>query len=282
MSPSPSRRGTGTGTGTGDRAHAVPRQVAVTVSFLLAMAGTAIGVGAFGGVPIGEAAGGLLAPDATHLAPASPAFSIWTVIYIGLGAYTLWQWRDRHDHRRIAAPAIASLLLNAAWILLIQAGQVWLSVLVILLLLVVLAELFRRTTARPARGPLERLVVDGTFGLYLGWVCVATCANIAAALAGSGFTGIGSPEWTAVAVLAVAGAVGVALCLAGRRPIAAPLAVVWGLTWIAVARTTGEPHSEVTAIAAGIAAAATAVATISQWARRSPGPDPDPDPEPDH
>ena len=86
----------------------LPRRLAVTVSFLLAIAGSAVGVGAFGGQQISEAAGGLLAADATHLAPAGPAFSLWTVIYLGLGAYTLWQWWDRDDERRLAALAIAS------------------------------------------------------------------------------------------------------------------------------------------------------------------------------
>ena len=114
------------------------RQLAVTVSFLLAIVGTAIGVGAFGGDPIAEAAGGLLAADSTHLAPASSAFMIWSVIYAGLGAYTLWQWWDRRDARGIAPGAILSLLLNAAWILTVQAGWVALSVVVIALLLVVI------------------------------------------------------------------------------------------------------------------------------------------------
>ncbi|WP_394216545.1 tryptophan-rich sensory protein [Brachybacterium vulturis] len=243
------------------------RRLAVTASFLLAMLGTAIGVGAFGGDPIDEAAGGLLAADATHLAPAGSAFTIWTVIYIGLGAYTLWQWWDRRDARRIAAHAIASLLLNAAWILTIQAGWVALSVVVIAVLLVVLADLFRRLTAVPPGGAVERIVVDGTFGLYLGWVSVATCANIAAALTGAGFSGFGAPALLAVLVLAVVAVIGAGLSVAGRRPVAAPLAMIWGLAWIAVGRATDEPHAPAVAIAAVVAAAVIALAAAAQWLR---------------
>ena len=243
------------------------RQLAVTSSFLLAMVGTAIGVGAFGGDPIDEAAGGLLAADATHLAPAGSAFMIWSIIYVGLGAFTLWQWWDRRDARRIAPQAIASLLLNAAWILTIQAGWVALSVVVIVLLLAVLADLFRRLTVLPPGGRLERTVVDGTFGLYLGWVSVATCANIAAALKGAGFSGFGVPSLLAVVVLAVVAVIGVGLTVAGRRPVAAPLAMVWGLAWIAVGRATDEPHAPAVAIAAGIAAAAIALATAARRLR---------------
>lgn len=248
--------------------HPLARRIVVTASFLLAMVGTAVGVGAFGGDPIAEAAGGLLAADSTHLAPAGSAFSIWSVIYAGLGAYALWQWWDRRDARGIAPHAVASLLLNAAWILTIQAGQVALSVVVIALLLVVLADLFRRLTAVPPGGVLERIVVDGTFGLYLGWVSVATCANIAAALKGAGFSGFGVPSLLAVGVLAVVAVIGVGLSVAGRRPVAAPLAMIWGLAWIAVGRATDEPHAPAVAIAAAVAAAVIALAAAAQWLHR--------------
>ncbi|APX33539.1 hypothetical protein BH708_13380 [Brachybacterium sp. P6-10-X1] len=247
------------------------RRLAVTASFVVAIVGSAIGAGALGGVSISEAADGLLASDATLIAPAGPAFSIWTVIYAALGAYTLWQWWDRADERRVAGPAIASLLLNAAWILLVQAGRVGLTVPMIVLLVVVLAVLFQRASKAPARGPLELLVVDGTFGLYLGWVSVATCANITAALVGAGAPDLGHPEWLAVLVLAVAGGVGIALASSGRGAIAAPVAISWGIGWIAVARSAGEPHSPITATAATIVAvvvgAATVVAAVRQLRR---------------
>ncbi len=246
------------------------RRLAVTACYVITVIGSVIGVGVFGGEPIAEAAGGLLAADSTHLAPASTAFSIWSVIYGGLGAYTLWQWWDVDDHRGIAGHAIASLLLNATWILVVQAGWVWVSVLVIVALLVVLADLFRRLVATAPRGLIGRIVVDGTFGLYLGWVTVATCANIAAALAGSGFFGFGIPQWIASAVLTVAAVVGIGLCLARDRPIGAPAAMIWGLTWIAVGRATDEPFSPVTAVAAGVAAALIAAAALAQWVRPAP------------
>ena len=142
-----------------------------------------------------------------------------------------------------------------------------LSVVVIALLLAVLADLFRRLVAAPPGGLLERLVVDGTFGLYLGWVSVATCANIAAALKGAGFSGFGVPSLLAIAVLVVVAVIGVGLALAGRRPVAAPVAMIWGLTWIAVGRTTDKPHAPAVAIAAVAVAAVIAVAAAAQWLR---------------
>jgi hypothetical protein len=252
----------------GRRGSPLPRRLLVTLCYVVALLGSAIGVGAFGGTPIADAAGGLLATDATLVAPASTAFSVWTLIYAGLGGYALQQWWDPDDARRVAGPAIVSLLLNAAWILLIQAGQVWLSVVVIVALLADLAVLFRRLRSTAPRGPLERIVVDGTFGVYLGWVCVATCANIAAALTGSGFAGFGRPDLFAVAVLGVAGAIGVALTLRGHGAVAAPAGIVWGLAWIAVARTAGDPESAPAAVTATVAAIAVAAATAVAAGRR--------------
>lgn len=238
------------------------RKVAVTLAYLVCLAGTTIGVGAFGGTPIAEASGGVLAADATHLAPASPAFSIWSVIYVGLGAYTLWQWWDREDRRRIAWLAVASMLLNAAWILLVQAGRIWLTVVVIVALVATLGALLRRLVAVPARSRIETLVADGTFGLYLGWVCVATCANIAAALAGSGFDGFGAPEVLAVVVLAVSTAVGVGLARYGRGRLAVAASLTWGLAWIGVGRTVAPESTLVlwAAVAAAVVVAATTIA----------------------
>lgn len=226
-----------------------------------------IGVGVFGGTPIAQAAGGALNADATFLAPASGAFSIWSVIYTGLGAYTIWQWlpsqRSSARQRSLGWLVSASLLLNAAWILSIQAGWVGFSVLVIVVLLAVLALCFARYSRTPARNWIEAIVVDGTLGLYLGWVSVATCANIAAALTAAGFDGFGlAPEIWSIAVLAVVAALGVALAAYGRGRLAPAAALAWGLSWIAVSRLNGELPSNGTAAAAVVAAAVVALAAV--------------------
>lgn len=252
------------------------RQFVVTASLIGCLVGSTIGVGAFGGTPISEAAGGALSADATLLAPASGAFSIWTVIYIGLAGYVVYQWLPAATpdprQRRLGYPVAASMLLNAAWILVVQAGVLWLSVLVIAVLLAVLAAIVVVLTRSHRRGWLDLVLVDGTLGLYLGWVCVATAANVAAALAAAGFDGAGVPaEIWAVLVLAAVAAVGVALAFYTRGRLAVAVSIVWGLTWIGIARTGGDPSSVPTAVAAWAAAALVLVTTLSLrlWAVRS-------------
>ncbi len=257
-----------------DRARRLPwgrrpdrvRSLAVTVSEILCILGTLVGAGILG-TGVAKSAGGSFAADATLLAPASPAFSVWSVIYLGLAAFTVWQWLPGATSsprvRAVSWLASASMLLNATWLLVVQAGWLWGSVAVIVALLAVLAVLVRRLTAVPRGSAVEDLVVDGTFGLYLGWVSVATCANIAAVLAAEGVDPAPAVAQTiAVLVLALVGGVGVLLTVAlgGRAAVAAGLA--WGLGWIAVGRTTAGPHSPVTAIAAAVVAVLVVVATV--------------------
>lgn len=231
------------------------RQSIVAVSALVAIVGDFIGAGIVVGTPINQAAGGALAADATLIAPGTGAFQIWGVIYLGLVAYAVWQFlpaqTESERQRRLGYPVALSMLLNAAWILSIQFDMLWLSIPVIAALLVVLVVAFLRARAVAPTGRLDALVTDGTIGLYLGWVAVATAANVTAGLQAAGFDGWGLPTtlWSVV-VVAVAAAVGVALAVRGAGRIAPALSLAWGLAWIAEARLGGQPHSVATGVAA--------------------------------
>ncbi len=243
------------------------RKIVIAASAVVALVGSFIGSGAAGGTPIQDAAGGALSASSTAIAPDGPAFGIWSVVYVGLIAFAVWQFlprrADEARHDRLAVPATLSLLLNAAWILSVQFGLLWLSEPIIVALLAVLVWTFvvlRRT--RPS-GTVEAIVTDGTFGLYLGWVCVATAANTAAVLAAAGFRGFGlSQDVWGVLVALVAGAVGVLLALTGRGRLAPTASLAWGLTWVAVARLDGPLVSVPTAVAALVAAAAAVLVTV--------------------
>nr|NLI49012.1 tryptophan-rich sensory protein [Propionibacterium sp.] len=243
------------------------RQLWVTASEALCIYGTLLGTGVLGR-RVEESSGGSLAADATLLAPGAPAFSIWSAIYLGLFAYTVWQWlpANKTSERARATGWLAgvSMLLNAGWLLVTQYGLIWLSVGVIVALLVTLVTLVRRLTALPAADLADRVILDGTFGAYLGWVSIATAANVTAAAVASGWTlGPVADQALAVAILAVAAGVGILLAraLGGRLAVAAALA--WGLTWIAVARLTTEPESTLVGVAALVAALIVAVSAVA-------------------
>ncbi|WP_104198427.1 tryptophan-rich sensory protein [Cryobacterium sp. M15] len=250
------------------------RQTVVLVSAILAIAGSFIGSGAAGGTPIQNASGGALAADATPIAPAGPAFGIWTLIYLGLIAYAIWQFLPAQTtdarQRSLGYPVAASLVLNAAWILSIQFDLLALSVPVIVLLLAVLVRAFQLTLASRPKNLVETIVADGTIGLYLGWVSIATAANVTAVLVAGGFGGFGiSPDVWAVGVIAVAGVVGVLIALSGRGRLAPSASLCWGLAWIAVARLTGPLLSAPAAIAALVAVVVILTVTVTIRMRSS-------------
>ncbi len=248
------------------------RQVWVSASAALCVYGTLLGFGVIG-TPVEQSAGGALSADATLLAPGGPAFSIWSVIYLGLAAYTVWQWlpSNKESERARATGWLAglSMLLNAAWITVTQWGWIWVSVAVIVALALTLGLIVRALTLLPAQGRVERVVVDGTFGLYLGWVTVATCANIAAAGDTATFPAPNVLPVVAMVVLAAAAGLGVLYALRFGGRLAVAVAAAWGLAWIAVARLTDQPQSTPVGAVAVVAALIVLGAALAVRARTS-------------
>lgn len=201
-----------------------------------------VGSGALGGTPINEAAGGALSADATPIAPAGTAFSIWSVIYLGLAAYAIWQLTTtarRSPRQEAVRPwALASAVLNAVWIWTVQLGWLAVSVLVIVVLLAVIIRLMFLLGAPRTGGIAEKVVTDGTFGLYLGWVSVACLANTYAWLANAGIDIFTRIQLGVVGIVVAAG-IGIATALLSGGRIAPSLATSWGLAWVSVGRTEG-------------------------------------------
>lgn len=251
----------GTGTTTAAAAWTVAGCVALSI------VGAFLGSGALGGTPIKDAAGGWLSADGTPLAPGTAAFGIWSVIYAGLIGYAVLQLlpaaRASRRHARLRPWAAASTLLNAAWIWSVQFGWLAASVVVIIVLLAVLGRILALLRASEGRGVVDAVLVDGTFGLYLGWVAVATVANVSAWLGSLGFTGFGWPNaLLAAIVLAVAAAVGVGVSAYSDGRLAPAAALAWGLAWICVGRLDGGLLSVPIAWSAGLAAAVVVLAAL--------------------
>src|SRR5699024_3300325 len=133
----------------------------------------------------------------------SPAFSIWSVIYLGLIVLSVWQVLpgQRTDPRqRTTGWWIAvSMILNTLWILAVQADLIGLTLAVIVVLLAVLCLIIVRLGRARPRNLIAAVVLAGTMGLYLGWVSAATAANTAAVLADAGVARPADP--TAIAVV---------------------------------------------------------------------------------
>ncbi|MDN5904675.1 MAG: tryptophan-rich sensory protein [Micrococcaceae bacterium] len=234
----------------------------------LAIAGAFLGSGAVVGTSVQDVADGWLSADGTILAPGSGAFSIWSIIYLGLLLYAVVQFlpsrRDDALHRKLRGWAAASGLLNALWLGVVQLGWLGVSVVVIFALLATLCVILVILRRTPESNLLDRVVLGGTFGLYLGWVSVAAVANVSALLASSGFTGFGLPvPVIAGAVLLVVAAIGVGTAVYSRGRLGPGVALAWGLGWITGGRSAGGLESTPVAVTAASAAALVLVAVVA-------------------
>lgn len=257
--------------GNGGFLATLPGKITTAALTVIAIVIAAFGAGAFGGTPIQDAAGGWLGPDGTWIAPASTAFSIWSVIYLGLIAYTVWQFfpsADTARHHRLRPWILAGILLNSLWIWTVQAGWLAVSVVVIALLLAVLCRILVVKENMRVNGWGERILVDGVQGLYLGWVSIATVANVAAWLASTGWTGapVGPIVWTNI-VIVVATLVGAFTAVYSGGRLMPAVGLAWGLAWVAVGRSdgTGLNSASVAITAAGAALIVLIAWAVSLW-----------------
>lgn len=251
------------------RTNDLTRQILVISAFSFMIIGDTVGIGAFGGTPIEDAVGGAFDPAASYLTPATGAFSIWSVIYLGLLGYTIWQalpgQRESERQRAMGWWVALTMVLNGAWLVTVQFAGIWATMVVLVLLLAALCATFVRAmhTRVPRAGVVDAALIDGTTGLHLGWATLASVANLAAAL-----TTVAPASWEGAAdvvgVLVIAAVIVIVVVLAwwSRGRIAPGLAVAWGLSWLAVARLGGELQSAPIGIAAIVAAALVVVLPV--------------------
>jgi len=242
------------------------------VAVLLAYAGTVVVNALAILLPIG----GVTTQEVSALypalfVPAGYVFSIWSVIYLGLAAYAVAQAVPplvRDDRvRSVAWWFVLSGVLNGVWLVLWQTLHIYWTVPVMLALLLTLIVIYRGLRVGRVAGPAETWLVRVPFSIYLGWISVATIANVSDALlhAQWGGWGVSDVAW-AVIMLAVATALGT-LMLLRERDVAYALVLVWAFVGIAV-----EQRAEPVVAGAALAAAVlVALAVLALGGRRRSG-----------
>lgn len=211
------------------------------------------------GPGIRDAAGGIFGAHATVLAPDSRAFIIWLLVYIGAFGHTVRVWVPdplAHARRRLIIwPATITLLLNALWMFAAMRGLVWATLPVMLVQLFFLFRCMEAIRAVPAHDVSALVLIDGTYGLYLGWLLVATPANVASIALAAGIPPTGAwAEGLALALLVAATVAAVWSLIRYRGNVAIPLAFCWGLVWLVRARFHGGPLSVPVGVTAVVAA----------------------------
>jgi len=182
-----------------------------------------------------------------YFVPAGYVFSIWGLIYLGLVAYAVFQSlpAQRENPRLRATGWWISLggLTNIAWIFLWHYEQFPLTLVAMLMLLATLIiTSLRLGTGRVPAALAEQLTVRLPFSIYLGWITVATVANLTSLLdylQWDGF-GLSSELWMGIVLAAVA-AIAVLMNFT-RRDLAYTLVLLWALAGI------GFKHADVAAV----------------------------------
>ena len=181
--------------------------------------------------------------------PAGYAFSIWSLIYLGIIAFGFYQILPSQLERlrKVRTPYIASCLVNCAWIYFWHREQIVLSFGLILLLLLILAVIHFRV--RDCRTLTETWLVQAPFGIYTGWVTVATIANLAIMLVYLNVKLSPSAESIFVVTSILFAALAAVFVRIRLQNFFYPLAVAWGITAIAVKQGGNTPIVVAAAVA---------------------------------
>ena len=183
---------------------------------------------------------------ASVVTPSGYVFAIWGLIYLGLFAYAVWQvlpaQADNPRVQMVAWPVTVGHVANTLWIVAWHYLAFGASLLLMLVLLASLIVTYLRLRSAPGGagrgrsepGATERLLARGTFSVYLGWITVATVANVTIWLLSIGWDGgfLPAAVWGAI-TLVVATLLGVRMLLRYRDAAYAAV-LVWAFVGIVV------------------------------------------------
>jgi hypothetical protein len=173
-----------------------------------------------------------------YFVPAGYVFAIWGIIYLGLMAYAVYQaLPSQKDNPRLQTTGwwvVLGGLANSAWIFLWH-YQLFVGTLVAMLTLLVtlIAVYVRLGTNQFKVSPGETWAVRVPFSIYLGWITVATIANITDVLDYLKWNrlGVSDATWMMIVLGAVVLISGLMNFL--RKDIAYALVILWALAGIA-------------------------------------------------
>jgi hypothetical protein len=188
--------------------------------------------------------------------PAGITFSIWGIIYLLVLVYCVVQFTGSNQLviSNISWLFGLSCILNALWIVTWHYGKLPLSLLVMLGMLVSLISINIIIKDLPSG------IIKASFGIYLGWICIATIANVTALLVHYKWSGFGISEEVWTIIMIAMGALIVSLTLYRLRNPFIGLSVIWAFTGIIIKRQDDYRSIVITAaIALSIVAVITAV-----------------------
>jgi hypothetical protein len=202
-------------------------------------------------IPIGGKYTGELSDNIPNLfVPAGITFAIWGVIYILIIIFSIYLGRDFLKIEKTTKPFIEKVsyffiiasIANILWIFLWHYEQVLLSLIAMILLFVSLLAIYLRLNIGIEKVSIkDKLFIHVPISVYIGWITVATIANVTAVLVTINWDGFGLSEdvWT-ILVIVVAMIITI-LVLLKRKDYAYSGVIIWALLGIYLKRITDDP-----------------------------------------
>lgn len=193
--------------------------------------------------------------------PAGITFSIWGIIYILILIFCVIQFTTSYQAviSRVGWLFGLTCVFNALWIVAWHYQRLPLSIIVMAGLLVCLIWINIMIKDLP-----DAFIKAG-FGVYLGWICIATIANVTALLVHYGWDGFGITGQNWAMIMIVVGAIIVSLTIWRMNNPFIGLAVVWAFAGIMIRRQ--DDHRAIF-LTAALAAVVVAVVLMLSFFRR--------------
>lgn len=199
-------------------------------------------------VPFNDKTTGQLSDQYPNLfVPAGITFSIWGIIYLLLFIFCVKQSKNFFSQTpdpstnalvdKIGLRFVVSCILNSLWILYWHYEHLFFSVIIMLSLLIILLDIARRINFLSKNTEIHiPIVAKASFGMYLGWICIATIANITAVLVFFGWDAFGQSETFWTCLMVIIGALVVSFTLAKVNNAFIGAAVLWAFVGIIIKR----------------------------------------------
>lgn len=192
----------------------------------------------------GKTTGELSAEYSNLFVPAGVTFSIWGVIYLMLLIFVVLQFLQSNSDtvKAVGWGFSISCLFNSLWIFAWHYQMLPLSLIFMLGLLVSLIYIVTKLQ------PHSLSIARASFGIYLGWVCIATIANVTVLLVSYKWGGWGLLDQTWAIVMIIVGAIITLLTMVRFSNPFVGIAVIWAFLGIVIKQREAHPTIVLVAI----------------------------------
>lgn len=242
----------------------IVRQIAVVASVLLTLVvNTLANILPLNGLNTGQISDRFV----VYFVPAGYVFSIWGLIYIGLIVYAIYQALPaQRQNPRLRATGwwiVLGGLANSAWIFLWHYEKFPLTIVAMLVLLFTLIVTYLKLGIQRSKvAAAEKWAVHLPFSIYLGWITVATVANVTSLLDYLQWDRFGLSDVTWMWIVLAAVLVIAVLMNFTRRDVAYALVILWALAGISVKHAAVSAVSIPTWIVFGLVALTLMIAVL--------------------